>query len=163
MKQRDESELLRLAAAWCSSGERCIAEVRKKLAAAGASPEVAERITARLLEEKFVDEARFCRSFVKDKFRFNGWGRIRIRHELQQKGIAACVIAEALDELDEEAYRSALSGMLIAKKRTTKGHSEYDVFLKLYRFARGRGFEGAFVSSCLKPLFDEHYDVDEEV
>jgi regulatory protein len=160
---KGESELLRLAAAYCSSCERCISEVRKKLATAGASPEVAERITARLLEEKFVDESRFCRSFVKDKFRFNGWGRIRIRHELQQKGIAAHVIAEALNELDEEACRSALSEMLKAKKRTTKGRSEYDVFLKLYRFARGRGFEGALVSSCLKPLFNETYDVDEEI
>ncbi|MDR1676273.1 MAG: RecX family transcriptional regulator [Tannerella sp.] len=163
MKQRNESELLRLVAAWCSSGERCISEVRKKLTAAGASPEVAERMMARLLEEKFVDESRYCRSFVKDKFRFNGWGRIRIRHELQRKGIASPVIAEALDELDEEACRSALSEMLRAKKRTTKGHSDYDIFLKLYRFARGRGFEGALISACLKPLFNETYDVDEEV
>ncbi|MDR2764806.1 MAG: RecX family transcriptional regulator [Tannerella sp.] len=163
MKQRNESELLRLAAVYCSSCERCIAEVRKKLTVAGASPEVTERIIARLLEEKFVDESRFCRSFVMDKFRFNGWGGIRIRHELQQKGIAAPVIAEALGELEEEAYRSALAEMLHAKKRTINGRSEYDVFLKLYRYARSRGFEGALISSCLKPLFSETYDVDEEV
>jgi regulatory protein len=163
MKQRNESELLHLAAAYCSACERCISEVRKKLTAAGASPEAAERIIARLLEEKFVDESRFCRSFVKDKFRFNGWGRIRIRYELQQKGLASRMIAEALDELDEEACRSALTDMLKAKKRTVRGRSEYDVFLKLYRFARSRGFESPLISACLKSLFNETYDVDEEV
>ncbi|MDR1455757.1 MAG: RecX family transcriptional regulator [Tannerella sp.] len=162
MKQRNESELLRLAAAYCSSCERCISEVRKKLAAAGSSPEAAGRIISRLLEEKFVDESRFCRSFARDRFRFNGWGRIRIRYELKQKGVASHVIAEALDELDDETCRSALSEMLKTKKRTATGRSEYDVFLKLYRFARGRGFEGALISSCLKPLFSEVYEVDED-
>ncbi|MDR2139789.1 MAG: RecX family transcriptional regulator [Tannerella sp.] len=163
MKQRNESELLHLAAGWCSSCERCVSEVRKKLTEAGASPEVSERIITRLVEEKFMDEARFCRSFVKDRFRFNGWGRIRIRHELQQKGIASRLIAEALDELDDETCRSALSNLLKTKKRTVKGRSEYDVFRKLYRFACGRGFEGALISSCLKPLFNETYSVDEEI
>ncbi|MDR3194203.1 MAG: RecX family transcriptional regulator [Tannerella sp.] len=163
MKQRSESELLHLAAAYCSAGERCVAEVRRKLAAAGASPETAGRIVDRLLKERFVDEARFCHSFVNDKFRFNQWGRLRIRYELQRKGIASGTVAEALDGMDEEVYRSSLSDMLEKKKRTIRGSSERDVFLKLYRYACGRGYESTLVAACLKPLFKEGYDVEDGI
>ncbi|MDR3260579.1 MAG: RecX family transcriptional regulator [Tannerella sp.] len=159
MKQRNESELLHMAAAYCSTGEHCIQDVRKKLNAAEASPEAEKRIIDRLLAEKFIDESRFCRSFVKDKFRFNHWGRIRIRYELQKKGLAPEVISEAMDDMDEEAYLSALSAMLKEKKRTTRGRSEQELFLKLCRFAGSRGFEGALITQCLKPLFKEDCDV----
>ncbi|MDR3268914.1 MAG: RecX family transcriptional regulator [Tannerella sp.] len=161
MKQRNEPELLHMAAAYCSTGERCTQEMREKLHAAGATPKMADRIIARLLEEKFMSETRYCRSFVNDKFRFNRWGRIRIRFELQKKGLSPDAIAKALDDLDEEAYRSTLTALLKEKKRSTKGHSEQELFLKLYRFACGRGFEGTLITQCLKPLFKEICDVDD--
>ncbi|MDR0756619.1 MAG: RecX family transcriptional regulator, partial [Tannerella sp.] len=70
MKQIDENKLLHSTASYCSICERCISDVRKKLAAAGATQEIEKRIIERLLKEGFIDEARFCRSFVNDKFRF---------------------------------------------------------------------------------------------
>jgi len=161
MKQRNEPELLHLAAAYCSTGERCIQGVREKLKAAGATPKMTDRIIDRLLNEKFINESRYCRSFVNDKFRFNHWGRIRIRMELQRKGLPSEFISNALDEIDEEDYRSLLAGLLKEKKRSVKGASEQDVFLKIYRFACGRGFEGALISECLKPLFKGACDVDD--
>ena len=88
MKEKTEAELLHLCAAYCSAAERCIHDVKKKLDAADASPEVKERIIRRLVEEKFIDETRFCRSFVNDKLRFNKWGRIKIDFELRNRGIS---------------------------------------------------------------------------
>ena len=69
--------MLRRAAAYCSTVERCIQDVQKKIKAAGLTQEEGERIIARLLQEKFIDEHRFARYFVNDKFRFNKWGRIK--------------------------------------------------------------------------------------
>ena len=48
--------MLRRAAAYCSTAERCIQDVQKKIKAAGLSQEEGERIIARLLQEKFIDE-----------------------------------------------------------------------------------------------------------
>jgi regulatory protein len=160
MKQRNESELLQIAASFCSGAERCIWDVRQKLVAAGASSEVEERIVARLLQEKFIDEARYCRCFVNDKFRFNRWGRLKIGYELRKKDIPEHVLSEAIDQIDEDVYESALYALLKEKKRTTKGRTEQDMFNKLYRFAAGRGFEGSLTIRQLKKLFNSSFDVD---
>ena len=89
MEQITEAEMLRRAAAYCSTAERCIQDVQKKIKAAGLTQEEGERIIARLLQEKFIDEHRFARYFVNDKLRFNKWGRIKIAYELQKKNIPA--------------------------------------------------------------------------
>lgn len=160
MKQRSESELLHLAAAYCSAAERCISDVRKKIISLGGTPEVAEQIISYLLKETFIDESRFCQSFVNDKFRFNRWGRIRIGFELRKKGISSAIFAESIDSIDEEQYMETLSELLKSKKRTTKGRTEQEIFNKLYRFAAGRGFENDVIIKILKVLFKENYDAD---
>jgi regulatory protein len=160
MNPVNEPELLYSAASYCSTCERCISEVSKKLVAAGATQDVEKQIIERLLNENLINESRFCHSFVSDKFKFNRWGRIRLRYELQRRKIPDDLIAEAINEIDGEAYLTVLSGLLKDKKRSVKGNSEQDVFYKLCRFAAGRGFESRLVVQCLKPLFTEDYDTD---
>ena len=160
MKQRNEQEILHLAASYCSAVERCIQDVRLKIVSAGATPETEERIIAHLLKEKFIDETRYSRCFVNDKFRFNRWGRIKIGYELRQKNIASEIVSEATGLLDEEEYESVLYALLKDKKRTTKGQTEQDTFNKLYRFAISRGFESDLTVQQLKKLFNQRFDVD---
>jgi regulatory protein len=152
MQQCNEQEILHLAASYCSSAERCIYDVRKKIAAVGASHEVEERIIAHLLKEKFIDEARYCLSFVNDKFRFNRWGRIKIGYELRSKDIDYMLIDEAMAIIDEDDYESVLLALLKDKQRTVKGATEQDVFAKLYRFAINRGFESDLTVRLLKKV-----------
>ena len=156
MKQRNEPEILHFAASYCSMAERCIQDVRLKIVSAGATPEMEERIITRLLKEKFIDETRYCRSFVNDKFRFNHWGRIKIGYELRQKNIDSALISSAIDQIDEQAYESVLYALLKDKKRTVKGQTEQDLFNKLYRFATGKGFESNVTVRQLKKLFNQN-------
>ncbi|MDR1332726.1 MAG: RecX family transcriptional regulator [Tannerella sp.] len=160
MRQVDEFKLLHSAAAYCSVCERCVSEVKRKIVAKGATREMEDHIIEHLLKEGFIDEVRFCRSFVNDKFRFNRWGRIRIRYELQRKNIPDGLVAAALDGIDEDAYCCVLSDMLKDKRHTVKGDSEQDVFNRLYRFATGRGFEASLVIQCIKSLLKGDYDTD---
>lgn len=153
MKQLNESEMLHRAAAYCSAAERCIQDVEKKISEAGLSCEESERIIDRLLKEKFIDENRFARSFVNDRLRFNKWGRIKIGYELQKKNIPASIRSEALDEIDEQDYRDILLSILKGKKKITKGKDERDLYVKLLRFAAGRGFESRETTRCLQQLF----------
>ena len=152
MKQLSEQEILHLAASYASLTERCIYDVRKKITSMGASTETTERIIAHLLKEKFIDEARYCRSFVNDKFRFNRWGRIKISYELRGKKIPETLIDEAVMTIDEEEYASALFSLLKDKKRSIKGTTEQEIFAKLYRFALNRGFESDLTIMQLKTI-----------
>lgn len=162
MGQITEAEMLHRAAAYCSTAERCIQDVEKKIKAAGLPREEGERIIARLIQEKFIDEQRFARYFVNDKLRFNKWGRIKIAYELQKKNIPAPVRQEALEGIDDTEYTSILLSLLKAKKKSTRGKDERDIYIKLLRFAAGRGFESREASRCLKQLFNGN-DYEEDI
>lgn len=152
MKELSEAEMLHRAAAYCSGAERCISDVEKKIMAAGLDDEASKRIIKRLLDERFIDEKRYARFFVNDKFQFNKWGKIKINYELQKKKISSEIREESLSALDEEAYNRMLLDLLKAKKKTTKGKNDADVRMKLIRFAAGRGFEMPAISFCLRKL-----------
>ena len=68
-KEIDEKTALAKAAALCSSKECCVSEIEERLTRWGQSPEAQARIIARLIEERYIDEARFCRAFAHDKLR----------------------------------------------------------------------------------------------
>ena len=103
--------------------------------------EVAEKIVARLVKERFIDEERFARAFVRDKFRYNHWGRVKIELELRKKKIAQRHIEMGLEELQEEDNLNTLRELIQKKRPSVKGKNEYEIRGKLIRFALGRGFQ----------------------
>jgi regulatory protein len=155
---KTESEILAAMAGYCSQSERCIDDVRKKMKAEGVTDDAGNRIINRLVKEKFIDERRFCRSFVNDKLKFNRWGRIKTGYELKKRNIKPEIYSEAFDAVDESEYVSILNDLLKSKKRSVKGRSAQDVFQKLYRFALSRGFEASLIIKCLHDLFSNMDD-----
>ena len=127
-------------AAFCSTGEHCESEVREKLQKAAVSATVADRIVARLYDEQYLDTARYCRAFARDKLLFNHWGRVKIGQALRMKGLPQADIATALDELPEEEYKEILAALLAQKARSLHDEDDYIRRGKLIRFALGRGF-----------------------
>lgn len=137
------------AAARCAVKEYCRADWRRKLRDAGMGETDAEAVVARLEREGFVDENRYARAFVHDKWMYDRWGRVKIRAALRQKGLSAGDVDEALAQIDEEAYAEGLRALLAAKRRTLKADSDHALRQKLARFAAGRGFEPGLVLRML--------------
>ena len=106
----------------------------------------------RLLEEDFLNEERFSRAFVNDRFEFNGWGRIKIAHQLRVKGIDSDVINRALTVIDEARYRERLIELLQAKWQTVKHRELRAAWAAMMRFASSRGFEASLSSECVKQV-----------
>ena len=157
MKEITEQEALSKAAAYCSSAEHCTAEVVAKLDAWGIPAEGQARILARLVQEHYIDEARYARFYINDKFRFNKWGRNKIIQGLRAKKIPASVYAVELEGIDEEAYLDILRSLLEAKRRDVKARNSYERDCKLIRFALGRGYEMEAIRRCLS-VSDEFMD-----
>ena len=149
---KSESEMLSTMAKYCSTTERCVNDIRKKIRMEGLPGEAEKRIIDYLLQEKFIDEKRFCRSFVNDKFKFNHWGRIKICYELKSRNIPQDIYYEAIENINEDEYISVLTDLLKSKKRITNGRSPQDVFQKLCRFAASRGFETLLIVKILKGI-----------
>lgn len=136
----DEKALNR-AAALCSRSEHCESDNRAKLAQWQVDADSADAIVARLRGDGFIDDARYARAFVHDKFLYNGWGRMKLSAHLRQKGIAADAIAAALSQISDEDYRDMLLRLLRGKWRTVSGREPRLARAALLRFAASRGFE----------------------
>jgi regulatory protein len=143
-----EQALHRLAAQ-CSRKELCVSDIRKKMDAWELTAADREKLLAHLQKEKFVDEARFCAAFVHDKSRYSHWGIHKIRYELKKKQLSDDQIREALSQLNPDDTHQQLRQLLAAKRKTVRGNSDYEIRIKLMRYACGKGFSLEEVESAL--------------
>ncbi len=140
------------AAVLCSRSEKCTSEIQEKLKLWGLSKEESEPVIEKLIAEKYIDDERFARAFVKDKFRFNHWGKQKIEYMLRAKKINPEVLELAFEEIEDEGYADELLKLLSDKAKSVKGKDQYDTRNKLMRFAMGRGFESGKIYTALKEL-----------
>lgn len=144
------AQALNRASALCARCEQAPADIRSKLHDWGLSATDAAQVLRQLTEQDFLNEQRFARSFVKDKFAFNGWGRIKIAYQLRQKQIPTHIIDEAMLAIDDERYHERLVELLRAKWRSVKGREPRAAWAAMMRFAASRGFETTIASECVK-------------
>lgn len=137
---------------YCSASEHCKSEVLVKLQQWGVPEEAWEAILGHLEKERYIDESRYAAFFVRDKYRFNQWGRVKIGQALRMKHIPSDCIAKAMDEIDEQEYQLILASLLKKKVRTVKASSDYERRGKLIRFAAGHGYGMEDILSCVKRM-----------
>lgn len=147
-------ELLHKAASYCSISEHCVSEVEAKLIALGVPPNEQTKIISRLKKDDFINEQRFCNAFVRDKYRFNKWGKVKISLTLKAKGISSTMIDKAFSLIDEGEYDEMLVSILKTKLATLSYKNEYEKQGKLFRFAQSRGFEFAAIERALQKIDD---------
>jgi regulatory protein len=136
----------------CSVKEYAPSEIVQKLRDWEFSENDIDFIISQLKEEKFIDEYRMARFFANDKLRFNKWGKIKIKYMLQQKGLSAEAINEAIESINEDEYSKILVEEMRKKKKSIREPDDYKAKAKLYQFAAGRGFESDIISKILKQL-----------
>ena len=139
-------------AKYCAYQERCVKEVRDKLKTYEIPQKERDKILEYLLENRFVNDERFAKSFVRGKINQSGWGVNKIRFHLIQKGIDKELIDEVLGQTDEEFYRQRLVDVLKTKAKTVKADSDFEKKRKLAAYAMQKGFEAALVWEVLKEL-----------
>jgi len=154
-KEMTEQEAYLQLAALCAQAEHCQHEMREKMKRWGLDEAAQERVVSRLVKERFVDDERYARAFVKDKVHYNKWGRRKVQQGLWMKHIDDDIQHRVLDEVDDKAYLEVLRPLLKQKRKATKAGSDYELNQKLVRFALGRGFTFDIIRQCL--------DVDEEM
>lgn len=149
------------AAALCSRCEQAESDIRRKLSDWGISQNDADNIIQKLIDHRFLDEVRFASAFTRDKFRFEGWGRIKISYNLKMKHISSHIIEEALALIDEEEYTATLKRILSTKMRTLTAKEPLQAKASLVRFAASRGFEPNLIYKYL-PDFPDSDDYESQ-
>jgi len=148
-KEITEQEAYLQLAAFCAQAEHCQQEMRDKMKRWEMTPEAQERVIARLVSERYLDEERYARAFVKDKIRYNKWGRRKVQQGLWMKHIDDDIQQRVLDEVGDEEYLAVLKPLLAQKRKNIIAKNDYELNKKLIRFALGRGFTYDIICQCL--------------
>ena len=125
----------------CSRTEQCSSEIRKKILTAGVAEDVADEMVQSLLDENYLNDERYVKAYVSDKFKFNKWGKIKMRHYLRLKVLPDEVISIGLDEIDKEKYKAVLIKTMKDKAKTIKKKNKFEKMGQIIRFTQNRGFE----------------------
>lgn len=138
----------------CSRAEYCSYELREKLRRMGVDTADVARVLERLARERYFDDARFARAFVRQKAGYGRWGRRKIAYALAMKRIDRAIVADALSEIEPDAYADNLRGLLQAKLRSGGADmlQSYEGRTKLFRYAAGRGYEPDAIAAAIRSL-----------
>ena len=136
---------------WCSRREYCRKDMFDKAVSWGCTTIEARELVDFLVEQKFVDDRRYTEAFVKDKLRFNKWGRTKIAYMLRVQNIDRNIVEEVLLQIDETEYKKILTSELQKKYKSIHGNA-FEVKGKLFRFAIGRGFEPEVVYEAIPKI-----------
>ena len=159
-----EQEAFLQLASLCANAEHCQHEMLEKMRKWELPEAVQARVMARLVKERYVDDERYARAFVKDKIRYNKWGRRKVQQALWLKHINSDIQQTVLDEVSDEEYLKVLKPLLKQKNKSIKAESDYERNQKLVRFALGRGFTFDIIRQCMdtSDINEDEFEADED-
>ena len=146
---------------YCSKMERSEFDVRQKMMLWGITGDAAQKIIDKLNKEKFLDGQRYIYSFIRGKFYYNKWGRVKIRYNLTLRGFKENEIDEAFDSFFSTVdYEQMIFDQLKRKNQSLHINDEYQRKSKLIHFGQTRGYKRKFPLRALiklwKPRRNKH-------
>ena len=140
----------------CARSERSSGDALRLMKRWGVADDAARKVLAKLLADRFIDDARYAEAFVRDKLNLSGWGAYKIKTALRNKGVSKDIIDEVVAPMIAETdMAERLEDIMRRKMRTLKYSSTYDAKNKLIRFAASRGYELDEAIECASKIVGE--------
>jgi regulatory protein len=143
---------LEKAMAQCSRREYCSDDIRNKLSLWGVDNDDIGKILRILISDNFINEPRYATAFVRDKFKYNKWGKVKISAHLRGKKVPQDIISPSLDSIDNDLYIKLLRELIEAHRKSVKAKNQYDLKAKLLRYGLSKGFESNLLYDILNDL-----------
>lgn len=137
---------------FCTYRDRCISEVEAKMSEYGLIREAKDELLMQLIRDKFLDEERFARSFVRGKFGIKKWGRHKIIAALRQKKVSEPCIRLGLSEIDDQKYIETLREIALKRMAKHRSLSEFHRRGKSAAHLIQKGFEADIVWDIIREL-----------
>ncbi len=154
-KYISEDEALKKLQRYCAYQDRCHQEVRSKLLDLGIYGDALERVIVELIQENFLNEERFAKSYAGGKFRIKKWGRTRILRELKMRKISAYCIKKAMQEIEDDAYQKTLYQLLEKKNEFLREPNYYKRKKKLATYLIYKGYESHLVWAAINEVVEK--------
>lgn len=127
-------------------------ELVRKLKGRVDDQELLDEALDRLVEDKLLDDERFCEAFV--RMRANGgYGPVRVRAELKEKGVRDELISQYMAQHEADWYEQARQ--VFEKKYGLNPDTDAKSRAKQQRFLAQRGFSFEQIKSSLAGIEEE--------
>ena len=148
-------EIKRKIEQYCVYQDRCHKEVEQKMRDYQLIPEAKEMILLSLMQDNFLNEERFAKSFARGKFRIKKWGKQRIIRELKFKEISTYNIKTALKEIDEKEYLKTIYQITENRNNVISEPNQFKRKKKLINFLMRKGYENELVYKTVNEVVNE--------
>ncbi len=143
--QTDIKQAFLKASNYCSKREACIFDIKKKLYQWQIPENLYSEIIDLLIKQNYINENRYAEAFVNDKYKFNHWGRLKIKHALLSINIDNKYISKALQNINETEYYTFAQKSICQKAKTLNFDDYIKSKQKLIRYILGKGYEPELV------------------
>lgn len=123
---------------YCDYQDRCKKEIFTKLNSFELTDYDIDFIINFLNDEGYINDERYCRSYVKSKLSLKKWGVNKIKISLISKGVDRDIIDTVVSEIDQDSYKEELIKLLENKKINES--DPYKRKAKLMRYAVSKGY-----------------------
>lgn len=147
------SVFLEKAQRYCTSDERCVYTVMKKMYEWGVDEEEKEYIIGQLIADGFINEGRYAEAFAGGKFRMLRWGRNKIICHLKANQVSDRNIRSAINSIDDDEYMKVLQSLLQRKWDSLKGINNLQKKQKVISYLVQKGFETNLILDEIKQLY----------
>ena len=133
----------------CSRSEQCSPDLIRKIRELGGNSLTTQMVLDRLEKENYLDDRRYVALYVREKFRINKWGRVKMHYYLKMKGLNEELIQSGFNEINDEEYVELLIKTMKEKARSIRITDKYEKMGQVIRFTQGRGFEPGLIHRYL--------------
>ena len=147
----DLSQIKKKLADYCVYQDRSHYEVEQKLKELRTlNEEERGEILIWLIQNNFLNEERFSKSYARGKFYQKKWGKIKIKQGLKQKRIPTNLIDKGIEEINEDDYKSTLMELTEKKWNIIRESEVYLKKKKIYNYLLQKGYEYNLINEILK-------------
>ena len=148
----DIKNLIEQLKSYCAIQERCSNDIVTKMKSWRITNKNQNKILEILIQEDFLNDKRYSKSFCRGKFRIKKWGKIKIVNELKRKNINPTTIISSLNEISDMDYSKELDIQFNKKKQSITTLNYYEKKKKIANYLIGKGYESNLVWEKLREL-----------
>lgn len=142
---------------YCAYQDRCHSEVRSKLIALQCYGDDLEEAISMLIEQNFLNEERFARSYVRGKFNSLKWGKNKIIQSLKFKQVSTYCINKGISEIDTSDYFNVILKLITSKwENLEKEPNDWHRSQKVTRYMLQKGFEQSLIQEAILIVKEEN-------
>ena len=156
MREEKKKECLKKCGMLLAQRDYTCARLREKLLGSGFEEEIADEVIGSLKEAHYIDDVRYARNFI--EAHRGDRSRLRIRKDLEDRGVPSDIISEVLrEELEENGEEAEIRQIrkLMEKRKFDPESADWNEKQKMQAYLYRKGYAASAVRAAMDAEHDD--------